>query len=507
MSDEGAVGTARSRWPWALPVFTVVAVGVSMARRGAVLREGNLAISWQLVELPVLRDDPLGSVWYLHIQPPLFNLAIGSVLRWSPTPAYGTLVVGFLACLALTGVLLVDVMVRWRVPAVAAGLIASLAVALPAPISSIVLPSYEVPLATLLALAVWLAQRHLDRPGPVPLFGLAATLTGLALTRSLFHPGWVLVVLALALAARPVPWRTAVAVVALPLVLVGGWMGKNQALFGEPTLSSWFGFNLQRGVVAPIDAGAVAADVEDGVVTPRAQEPPFGTLAAYGIRCDGDRRHPALDTEVKVRTDFAEVPNFNNPCYLPLYAESSDNASTLLRRHPGDYLRARSAAYLLAVRTAEVGVDDPVTGLAGGRQAETTWMDRLGDVVLLPVTAHVSMDGWNIPLLAGVDELEVEVSPTLAVGILVVLGRGLVAVVALARRWRTRHDDWTGEDLGWVVVASAVGLVVVLAGLVELGENDRFRATVDPFLVALPLALVARRVAAALTARRSVAPD
>ena len=157
----------RSRWPWGLPVVTVVAVGVSMARRGAELRAGNLAISWQLVELPVLRDDPIGSTWYLHTQPPLFNLVIGAVLRWSPFPAYGTLVVGFLACLALTGVLLTDLLVRWRVPAVAAGAIASLAVALPAPISSIVLPSYEVPLATLLALSLWLVQRHLERPSPV----------------------------------------------------------------------------------------------------------------------------------------------------------------------------------------------------------------------------------------------------------------------------------------------------------------------------------------------------
>ena len=30
-------------------------------------------------------------------------------------------------------------------------------------------------------------------------------------------------------------------------------MVKNDVLFGTPTLSSWLGFNLQRGVVAPMD--------------------------------------------------------------------------------------------------------------------------------------------------------------------------------------------------------------------------------------------------------------
>ena len=36
-----------------------------------------LGYGWQLVPYEVLRAHPIRSVWYLHIQPPLWNLMIG----------------------------------------------------------------------------------------------------------------------------------------------------------------------------------------------------------------------------------------------------------------------------------------------------------------------------------------------------------------------------------------------------------------------------------------------
>lgn len=46
-----------------------------------------LDYGWQMLPYDTLRADPLGSVWYLHIQPPLWNLTIGCIGRWSPFPA------------------------------------------------------------------------------------------------------------------------------------------------------------------------------------------------------------------------------------------------------------------------------------------------------------------------------------------------------------------------------------------------------------------------------------
>ena len=63
------------------------------------------------------------------------------------------------------------------------------------------------------------------------------------LTRSLYHPIWLVVVVGatLVVARRHLDRRQVAAAIAVPLVLIGGWMLKNQALYGRPTLSSWVG--------------------------------------------------------------------------------------------------------------------------------------------------------------------------------------------------------------------------------------------------------------------------
>ena len=45
-----------------------------------------LESSWQLVDPELLRHQLFSSVWFEHTQPPLFDLFVGVVLRWSPLP-------------------------------------------------------------------------------------------------------------------------------------------------------------------------------------------------------------------------------------------------------------------------------------------------------------------------------------------------------------------------------------------------------------------------------------
>jgi hypothetical protein len=45
--------------------------------------------------------------------------------------------------------------------------------------------------------------------------------------------------------------------------------------------------------------------------------------------------------------------------------------------------------------------------------------------------------------------------------------------------------------LVWLVVTFTTAVIIVGGDLIEFGENGRFRATVDPLLIALPLASLA----------------
>ena len=71
----------------------VVAVAVFLAIRiaywvaGGGLSTAAIGTSWQLLDAHQLAAHPLQSLTVLHIQPPLFNLFVGAVLRWSPLSA------------------------------------------------------------------------------------------------------------------------------------------------------------------------------------------------------------------------------------------------------------------------------------------------------------------------------------------------------------------------------------------------------------------------------------
>ena len=473
-----------------------VAVVISLRLNHAGLHESEISSSWQLDSVDDLMANPFTSTWYRHVQPPLYNLYIGSILRWSPFPPIGTIYVLSLASLLVASLLLSDVLQRWRVHPWAAGGITVLAMANPNLLSTIVVSSYEVPVMAMLVGAFWLFQRYLDDPMPRLLIGLSVVLTAVSLTRSLLHPVWVLGFLLLAAVARKVPARTIAVAFAIPVVCIGGWMVKNQVLFDTATTSSWLGFNLQRGVMAPMARADVERSVADGDVTGLALVNPWQPLEAYSEwnhGCRPSHRHPSLYVETwKLPGGNA---NFNHECYLPLYAEAEANAKTLIRDHPGRYLRSRVAITPSSFAMAEVGVDTPFRSPAGVLRPTRTWMDALGDATLVPMTVHLDMADWNLPFF-GVDELTYRVSLTLAACSVFLLARGLLAAFRLLRsglRDGLRSSD--RDELMWLLVTGTALLVIVVGNLIEFGENGRFRATLDPFLVALPLGALYRTVA------------
>lgn len=487
-------------------VLGFVAVVVSLRLNHAGLHESELRTVWQLDSVDNLRANPFTSSWYRHVQPPLYNLYIGSILRWSPFPPIGTIFALSLMVLLGASLLLCDILQRWRVHPWAAGAITALAMANPNLLSTIAISSYEVPVMAMLVLGFWLFQRYLDAPRPGLLIWLSVVLTAVSLTRSLLHPAWVVGFLAFAVAARKVPLRTAVVALAIPVVCIGGWGVKNQVLFGTASTSSWLGFNLQRGVVAPMARADVEAAVADGDVTGLALVDPWLPLDAYddwNADCRPSDRHPSLYAETW--TQPGGDANFNHECYLPLYAQAEANATTLIAKYPGRYLRTRIAIMPSSFAMAEVGVDTPYRSPAGVVRPTRTWMDALGDATLLPVTVHLDMADWNLPFF-GVDELAYRVSLTLAACSLFVLARGLLAAFRLLQQGRrTGVRSWDRDELMWLLVAGTAILVIVVGNLIEFGENGRFRATLDPLLVALPLGALYRTVAARVGTRETAA--
>ncbi len=457
----------------------LVAVVVEVLRVHGGVAGTELASSWQLLDVPILEDDPLRGVWYLHTQPPLHNLVIGLV-AWSPLPLAGTVFVLFVGCLLVVGYGLLDLLVRWRVPVAGAAVAAAFAVADPALLSTIRIASYEVPLAAMLVALFWVLDRHLRQPTGRRLAAVVALALALVLTRALFHPAWLAIVLAVVLVARPPTRRQVLLAAGVPAVLVGGLVVKNAVLVDSASLSSWTGFNLQRGVLGPMPASSVDDAVDAGAVSSLAAAPPWQPLATYAPWLDGCRaghRHPALADPAKDVRGVA-IPNFNHECYVGLYDESRANAATMVRREPWQYLNDRVLALAMSYAYTPLGHDEPASSLLGEPLPVTSWMDRVFSVLMVRNTVDVDMGGWNVPLYG--DTLRIGVTWPLVAATVVTLGRALVAAV---RCWRRRRRPPSCEVL-WLVAGLTVAWVVVVGDLVELGENGRFRSMLDPLLFA-----------------------
>jgi hypothetical protein len=227
--------------------------------------------------------------------------------------------------------------------------------------------------------------------------------------------------------------------------------------------------------------------VRDGTVSSQAVLQPWLGVDDYAGTTGGCRpRHddPATARPVKQLEAGGEISNFNAECYLPAYEQAQRDAVALVRRSPRRYVETRAPSLVMTYQRVGSGWD-----------LERNWMDALYAPALVEVDYHADMRDWNLPLLP-VDELPIRSSLTLAACTVVVVAQAALAAVRLARRgWRSRAH-WAAEEVVWIVAGWTVVVIVLGASLVEFGENSRFRSSVDPLLIALPLAALIRRARA-----------
>ena len=271
------VGTDVSRDTWLI-------CGVFLAVRAVALALGvgfdfdNLGTWWQIADPELLRTRLLPTVFYLHSQPPLFNLLIGLALKagdgWFPVVmagVYGAVCLGGLLCLHGVGQALLG---SRRL---------SLVVTLWFCVSPDVLLFsnklfYDSLVPWLLCMGVWGIHRGLagGRVGAL-VFGFGS-LAAVVLTRSMFHPLWFVAVVGLVFGLAG--WRGRVlAGAAGPGAAIGAVLVKNFVVFGFVGLSSWAALNLVGVTVERLPIDERAALVADGTLSPLSGIDSFGPIA------------------------------------------------------------------------------------------------------------------------------------------------------------------------------------------------------------------------------------
>jgi hypothetical protein len=303
----------------------------------------DLAGFWHFAPLHLLETRLLETVFYLHFQPPLFNLYLGLVVQvfgaWS-SAAFGAsfLLLG----LALSLVLFVLMRRLGVEPRVALVLTCLFSLSPPALLFETYL-FYELPVTALLvgsALALHAAVESGKAAAWAVLFSLFATLV---LTRALFHP-LVLFVLVLVSFWRLRSQRHAIVRGAVvPVLLVLAVCAKNGVLFQSFGTSTWLGMGLARMTLRSLDPATKKAWVRDGVLSPVAGVHPPSPLEAYRAvtKLPEPTGIPVLDEPLKPGGDL----NLHHLAYARISKTLLADDWVVLRREPGVYARAASEAF------------------------------------------------------------------------------------------------------------------------------------------------------------------
>jgi len=427
---------------------------------------------WHFIDIDLMQHDLWRSIFYLHTQPPLMNLLTGLGLQLFPR----TYTSVFNACFLLGGFLLILAIYflgnRLGFPKVLSAVLAAWFTLSPATVVFENYYFYTYPTTVLLMLSTLFLARFLEQKRAIDALLFSFLLAFNALTWSLFHLVWMLGCLLIALfllsgERRKVLWF-------LPaFLLVFGWYAKNGVLYGSFTASTWAGLNVFKTVTVRVPVELRERWVKEGLVSELALVPPFRSPDVYLEYFPDTPLNgvPLLD-DINMSNGYR---NQHHLSYVYAGERYLKDSVHILLLAPGYYLSILPYNVYIYLHSASdyehtINIRAPIDG----------W-DTL----------------WNCLFYGqwGKDESLAERSSTFSpdhFGWWLAISFVLVLIAAPVYLWQQR-DRLYSLEFGMILFMFWNILFVSAAGiLLDFGENNRTRFSLDPFILLLVIFFLRR---------------
>lgn len=441
--------------------------------------------SWQFLDPELLRGELLKSCYYLHSQPPLFNMFLGGVLKVSSgegTPVFHAVYVaaGLLLYLAVF-----FLQVRLGVRRPVALILSTLFIASPAFVAYEHWLFYTFPVAVVLASSAWLLIRFLDSGANWAVFTFFALILLLCGARSMFHLSYFVAVALWLLVAVREKRRIVLLAALVPLVLLVSVYTKNLVLFGEFTTSTWTGMNVWGTTGRNVPSEERRRLVHQGVISELSLMDRYSPLAEYPERytnVSGFEDIAAL-RQVKKSTGHH---NLNHLAYVAISRQYLRDSLYVTRHYPKAILVGFSRAWFQYFKSSSDAA------FASGTRHRLAFLSNLYDYAFygkLPL---------NLSRVAKLPIYDRKVRHYAYLFLLVGLPLVFVHGLRLALHGGRDTECLTrSQRMLLLYLCFNIAYVAFIGNAVEMGENNRFRFVTDPlYIVLLGLAiehLLARR--------------
>ncbi len=428
--------------------------------------------AWQYLDPELLRHNLLQSLFYLHIQPPLFNLFLGTVLKLS----FGHATVVFHGIYLICGLILYCglfwLQVRLGVGKRLAFGLSTLFMISPSFILYEHWLFYTLPVATVLLLSALLLHEFLVKREGWLAFLFFLSLFVLSGTRTAFHLVYFIAVTGALVAVSWPNRRRVILAATLPFVLVMSLYCKNLALFGRFTTSSWLGMNTWIIATANVPPEERVELVRAGKLSELSLINRFSPLVRYPVRyrqAIGHENVPALTQSVK----STGSDNFNHLAYVEISNQCFEDSLSVLRERPKAYINGLAKSWLIYFKST----------------SDYSFLDKNRDKISLLNSIYDLLLYGEIPYdMSKTGILPFLLLPGYRVYLLLLLGLPLLLIFALRLSLR-RSSEGQGLDRNQRIVTlylcGTIAFVAFVGNLFELGENNRFRFATDPLSVAL----------------------
>ena len=435
---------------------------------------------YQFIDPELLKHRLFQSLFYLHIQPPGWNLYTGAVLKFFPTSYPSVfhsiyLLLGLGICWSIYHLMRICGVRRWLAFSLALWFIVSPGVIL---FENYMLYEYQV--AFLLVVAAVALGHFIQGPRALWAMLFFAALFALVLVRNIFHLAYFIAILAALAFLSRTRRRTVLLCGALPLLGILVLYSKNWMLFGSFSGSTWMGMNMDVITAHQLTSEEANTFVRRGVISPVSLLDLGSPIALYGsfITITAPTGIPVLDDCLT----STGATNFNCLAFLQVQRIYTRDGLRLLRNYPVVYLRSEEAAWFSYFLPAG---DYPFFDLNGPK---IHTIDRLWNVVFFGQFKEAS-DRKELRRLAAHGA---RTSLVLYTGIFLMIGLPalwLWSVYYLVTGVRRKTFDRVAAILIGFLLLN-IAYVTAIANFLSSFENNRYRFPLDAFyLVLLGIAL------------------